>query len=270
MITITENEFQKIARFVKENYGIHLKIEKISLVMGRLQSELSKKNFTSFSQYYDYVVNDETGRAANELIDRISTNHTYFMREKEHFRFFEEQVLPYFAEHKKENSLRLWSAGCSTGEEPYTLAMILSDFESKKKVWNETKILATDISEKVLTKAELGMYTSQSVSVLPSIWRLNYMSKCEEDKFKINDSIKNKILFTKFNLMDEFPFKRRFHTIFCRNVMIYFESKTRIALVNKFYNALETGGYLFIGQSESIIRNDSAFKYIMPSVYRKV
>lgn len=270
MITINEKEFKQLSQLIEKFYGIHLKEEKQSLVMGRLQNELVKKGFNNFSQYYDYVVNDKTGLAANELVDKITTNHTFFLREKEHFNFFADKVLPYFAEFNKENSFRIWSAGCSSGEEPYTLAMILKDFTSKNRAWNEAKILATDISDKVLNKAKMGVYSSESLSVIPSIWKLSYLNKIDNNTFKFKEDITEDILFKKFNLMDRFPFKRKFHTIFCRNVMIYFNNDTRTQLVKKFYDAIEPGGYLFIGQSESIVRHESKFKYIMPSVYRKV
>ncbi len=271
LIPITEQEFQKLAAFIEEQYGIHLKETKKSLVMGRLQSELMKHNFKTFEQYYQYVISDKTGAAANKLIERISTNHTYFLREKEHFTFFANTVLPYLADHTRDRDLRIWSAGCSTGEEPYTLAMIIQDFVRDRDCWDDTRILATDISEKVLKKAMEGIYTKDSVKDLPAFWKLNYIKKIDENHVQLTEQILNQVIFKKFNLMTpRFPFKRKFHVIFCRNVMIYFNKDTRLQLIQKFYDFTEPGGYLFIGQSESINRNETQYQYVMPSVYRKL
>jgi chemotaxis protein methyltransferase CheR len=270
MINITEREFTRLAEFIKSNYGINLKEEKKSLVMGRLNNVLMQKNFHSFSEYYDYLIADTTGDAVALLIDKITTNHTFFMREADHFHYFRDKVLPYLIGKLKEKDLRIWSAGCSTGEEPYTLAMIIDEcLGSEKYLW-DSKILATDISSKVLDIAQRGMYDNEEIATLPIQWRLNYFKKYDSGKSIIADKIRNEVIFRKFNLMEPvFPFKRKFHVIFCRNVMIYFDSNMRNALVNKYYQQLEPGGYLFIGHSESLDRGATRFKYIMPAVYRK-
>ena len=248
MINITEKEFAKLAEFIKTNYGIHLKEGKKSLVIGRLHNVLSQKDFKSFSDYYDYIVSDKTGDAVTVLIDKITTNHTFFMREADHFHYFKSAVLPYLASTVRDKDLRIWSAGCSTGEEPYTLAMILDEyFGSEKMLW-DSKVLATDISGKVLDTAQKGIYDNEEVATLPVQWRLNYFKKHDKEKSILAERIRNEVIYRKFNLMESvFPFKRKFHVIFCRNVMIYFDNKTRDALVNKYYQHLESGGYLFIG-----------------------
>jgi chemotaxis protein methyltransferase CheR len=164
----------------------------------------------------------------------------------------------------------IWSAGCSTGEEPYTIAMIIDEFFADDKKWWDTRILATDISGKVLEKAGLGIYSSESLSYVPVRWRNKYFRKHGENTYIIDDRIKKEIIFRKFNLMEDiYPLRRKFHVIFCRNVMIYFDKITKDRLVEKFYNFTEPGGYLFIGHSESLNRNESGYKYIMPAVYRK-
>lgn len=270
MHTITEQEFFKLASYIKDNYGINLKIEKLSLVTGRLSAILLQKNFDNFSEYYDYVVSDKTGEAATTLINKITTNHTFFMREVDHFNYFRDKVLPLLKIQLRDKDLRLWSAGCSTGEEPYTLAMVIDEYFSKEKYRWDTKILATDISTKVLEKAKKGVYGCEDIEVLPILWRNSYFKKLSENNWELTAKIKNEVIFRKLNLMDEiFPFKKKFHVIFCRNVMIYFDNRTRRELVRKFYNSMEPGGYLFIGHSESLNREDTAFKYIMPAVYRK-
>lgn len=270
MINITEKEFVRLAEFIKVNYGINLKEEKKSLVIGRLNNVLMQKNFSSFSEYYDYVVADKTGDAATLLIDKITTNHTFFMREADHFHYFRDKVLPYLVGTLKEKDLRIWSAGCSTGEEPYTLAMIIDEYLGNEKHLWDSKILATDISGKVLDIAQRGMYDNEEIATLPVQWRLSYFKKFDSGKSIVADKIRNEVIYRKFNLMEPvFPFKRKFHVIFCRNVMIYFDNNTRNTLVNKYYQQLEPGGYLFIGHSESLDRGATRFKYIMPAVYRK-
>ncbi|MBB6216219.1 chemotaxis protein methyltransferase CheR [Anaerosolibacter carboniphilus] len=270
MITITTKEFKQLADYIKVNYGIHLKEEKRSLITGRLHHVLISKNFRSFTEYYDYIVADKAGHAVATLIDKITTNHTFFMRETDHFYFLRDKVLPYLVGTAKDKDLRIWSAGCSSGEEPYTLAMILDEFLGKEKVWWDTKILATDISNSVLDTAQKGIYSNEGIASLPAQWKNSYFKKLNNENSVLIDMIRNEVIYRKFNLMEEvFPFKRKFHVIFCRNVMIYFDNKTKNDLVDKFYDAMEYGGYLFIGHSESLNRDATKFKYIMPAVYRK-
>ena len=257
-------------KYIKTNYGIYLKEEKRSLVTGRLHNVLVQKNFHSFSEYYDYLVTDHSGDAVATLIDKITTNHTYFMREPDHFYYFKDKVLPYLVSSVTAKDLRIWSAGCSSGEEPYTLAMIINDFLGKEKMWWDTKVLATDISTKVLAQAISGIYSNEKIATLSSTWRLNYFHKYGAEQSMISDQIKQEVIYRKFNLMDEyFPFKRKFHVIFCRNVMIYFDAEIKAKLTEKLYDFTEPGGYLFVGHSESLSREQTRFKYVMPAVYRK-
>lgn len=271
MITITDKEFKQLTVYIKENYGINLKEEKRMLVMGRLQSELILHGFSDFSEYYQYIISDKSGNAIEALINKITTNHTFFMREADHFECFKNVVLPYLVNSVTKKDLRIWSAGCSSGEEPYTLAMIVDEFFGKDKIYWDSKILATDISSKVLKEAMSGIYITEEMGTLPPQWRINYLERYDNEKSIFTDKIRNEIIFRKFNLMDEnFPFRKKFHVIFCRNVMIYFDTKTKIELVNKFYDLMEYGGYLFIGHSESLNRDETKFKYIMPAIYRKI
>lgn len=270
MYNITKTEFKKMTDYIKRNYGINIKEEKESLITGRLSNLLIQHNITNFSDYYNYVVSDVTGDAAVELINKITTNHTFFMREADHFDFFKNKVLPYLSNTVTNKDLRIWSAGCSSGQEPYTLAMILDEYFGKEKICWNTKILATDISSKALGNAKNAIYSNEEINMLPSYWKVNYLDKYDDKNYIINEKIRKEIIFRKFNFMDtSFPFKHKFHTIFCRNVMIYFDSDTKCKLVNKFYDLLEDGGYLFIGHSESLNREETKFKYIMPAIYRK-
>ncbi len=270
LITITNEEFKQLASFIEANYGIHLKEEKKSLVLARLNTILLQNNFKSFTEYYNYIVNDKTGVAAAKLMNKITTNHTYFMREPEHFMFFRDVVLPKLKKTVTDHDLRIWSAGCSSGEEAYTLAMIIDEFFGSEKYLWDTRILATDISDNALEKARAGIYSKNNVDSLPLHWRKKYFKNVDESSYAISDKIKNEVIFRKFNLMNEFfNFKRKFHVIFCRNVMIYFDIDTKFNLLDKFYDATVNGGYLFVGHSETFNREMIRYKYLKPAIYIK-
>ena len=269
MLTINEREFVKLTSFLKQNYGINLTAKK-NLVEGRLSNYIVDCGYDSFSNYIDYVFADQSESEVTNLLNKLTTNHTFFMREWKSIEFYRDTILPRIVANSKEKDLRVWSAGCSTGEEPYTLAMINNDFFENNAMRWDTSVLASDISVKVLEKAELGVYDESAISTLLPMWKLKYFRTYKTDKMQIDESLRREVIFRVFNLMqNKFPFKRQFHTIFCRNVMIYFDAQTKIDLINKFYDSIEPGGYLIIGQSESINREYTNFKYIMPSIYRK-
>lgn len=272
MISINDSDFIKLTQFIKENYGINL-IRKRTLIEGRLSNIILEKGFKSFSEYLDYVFNDKTGDEMVILINRLTTNHTYFMREAKHFDYMRNTVLPYLSKSVKDHDLRIWSAGCSTGEEPYTLEMILHDYFDSDSIPWDTQILATDISNRALNIARRGIYSAEAIKDVPAVWKLNYFEKADADgkSYRVREKIRKDVIFREFNLMTkDYPFKRKFHVIFCRNVMIYFDQPTKEALINRFYEITEPGGYLFIGHSESVNREASKYKYVMPAVYRKV
>ncbi|HAN21103.1 MAG: chemotaxis protein CheR [Clostridiales bacterium GWF2_36_10] len=266
---ITEKEFAQLVNYIKTNYGINIKEEKRALLIGRLNNTLLQAGYNNFTEFYNDLVSKKLNQAT--LIDKITTNHTFFMREKEHFIYYKDYVLPFLEKTVINKDLRIWCAACSTGEESYTLAILMDEyFGSSKRLW-DCKVLATDISERVLNEAKLGIYPNVRLETIPPIWRMNYFQHLDENNSVIKDDIKKEVLYRKFNLMEKnFPFKKKFHVIFCRNVMIYFDNETKIKLIKKFYDFMEEGGYLFIGHSESIARNESDFKYIMPAVYRKI
>lgn len=270
VLSITDHEFRQLSDYIKSYYGIDLKEEKRAMVEGRLNNLLRKGKMSSFSEYFGHVLSDKTGSTVAELLNRITTNHTFFMREADHFFYFRDKVLPELKDRIRNRDLRIWSAGCSTGEEPYTIAFIIDEFFGRGKALWDTKILATDISSGVLEYAARGVYSSEAVSKLPAHWLTGYFRRDESGCYKIDDRIRKEVIFRRFNLMDKaFPFRKKFHIIFCRNVMIYFDKQTKAELTRKFYDAMEHGAYLFIGHSESINRGESGFKYVMPSVYRK-
>ncbi len=264
-----DEEFLQLSNYTKTNFGIDLS-DKRTLVESRLYSYLSDRGHQSFPHFFGCLVNDHTGTEATALVNRLTTNYTFFMREPNHFRYFQDSILPYLTSAVKDRDLRIWSAGCSSGEEPYTLAMIMSDYFGKAGFYWDTKILATDISSQVLETALRATYNDVQIKDLPANWKLKYFEPGRKGKRRLVSDIRDAVIFRKFNLMEKiFPFKRKFHVIFCRNVMIYFDSETRRQLLQRFYESTEFGGYLIIGHSESIDRKETGYRYIMPSVYRK-
>lgn len=268
MISMNDKDFERLTGYIKQRYGINL-TSKRTLVEGRLVNVVIRKGFKDYTSYLNNAFSDKTGKEIKEILNILTTNHTFFMREPKHFLYFQKNVLPYLEDKVRDKDLRIWSAGCSTGEEPYTLTMIIDEYFGAKKYNWDTKILATDISERALGTALKGRYLQEQIDSLPQLWKVNYLDKTSESEYEIKHRIKDEVIFRQFNLLDDYPFKREFHVIYCRNVMIYFDYETKMKLVQKFYKCLEPGGYLFIGHSESINVNDSKFKYVIPSVYRK-
>ena len=174
---LTDREFEQLSDYIKKNYGIFLKEDKKSLIETRLADILVKKSISSFSQLYTLLQQDSSGELKKEVAIRITTNYTYFMREEDTFSFFAHNVLPWIERVCKDKSLRVWSAGCSTGEEPYNLAMIIADyFMNKDKAWDK-QILASDISDKVLLSARKGIYSAEKIECLPKQWKNRYLQK---------------------------------------------------------------------------------------------
>ncbi|HHX71946.1 MAG TPA: protein-glutamate O-methyltransferase CheR [Clostridiales bacterium] len=270
-LILNDHEYRLLASFIQKNYGIYLKEEKRTLLSSRLQGLLTEMNCQSFRDFHQRLLADETGEIAVEMINRITTNHTYFMREADHFVFFQKKVLPNLQKTVKDKDLRVWCAACSTGEESYTLAMLIDEFFQEEKYFWDSRILATDISARALDRAVKGVYTTEGIARLPATWRLKYFEQVGENEYQVMDSIRQEVIYRKFNLMEKsFPFRKKFHAIFCRNVMIYFDEQTTYDLVDKFYECTEPGGYLFIGHSETLLRDKTRYRYVMPAVYQRV
>ncbi len=263
----------KFKDLIYKRVGIHLTDIKKPLLVVRLQKVLRRLNFITFSQYYDHVLQDATGEAISELVTQISTNYTYFYREEKHFEFFSTVVLVELQKRLQkygDSQIRVWCAGCSTGEEPYLLAMLMREYFGPGYKNLDAGVLATDISTKVLEIAQNGVYNLESLAKLPKNIRTNYFKKIAEDSVEVIDVVKKDVLFRRYNLMNERPpFKKKFHTIFCRNVMIYFDLDTKNRVIDRFVALLEKGGHLFIGHSETIGREHPGLEYIMPATYRK-
>jgi chemotaxis protein methyltransferase CheR len=275
-IEIDDKEFGLFQQLIYEESGICLTPAKKELVKSRLATRLREKSFTTFKEYYKYVTDhDHTGEEMVCMLDCISTNLTRFFREDAHFDFLISTVIPRMLENKKnlrDNKIRIWSAGCSSGEEPYTISMVVSENITPLNNWN-IKILATDLSTRVLKKAITGVYTKEQLKSVPPQMFSTYFKRLNgntKNLYQIDDSLKNLIAFRRLNLTDSnFPFKGLFDFIFCRNVMIYFDKKTQNDLILKFYKHLSPDGYLFIGHSESLAGTSNKFRYVRPTIYQK-
>ena len=266
---ITDKEFKRVAVYMKDNYGIDLSQKKV-IINGRLENYLRKSNWANLDAYMDALKTDKTGQLDKMLVNYLTTNHTYFMREFEHFEFFKKEVLPW-AQKKAMGTkdLRIWCGAASSGEEPYMIAMTVRDFLGLDCEHWDARILATDISTQALSQAIRGVYDEERMAKIPENWRRHFFHKTKNGGYEVVDEIKQQVIFRKFNLMDPFPFKKKMHTIFLRNVMIYFDEPTKRQVVQKVYDALEPGGYLFIGMTETIDRDSTPFQIIQPSIFRK-
>ncbi len=273
-IQITDQEFKLFRSFIYENFGINLTDAKRALLMNRLQKILKRKNLSSFKEYYELVRNDKTLTQLSELVDAVSTNHTFFFRERAHFDFMVEKALPEIVpqlEKRGKKDLRIWCAASSTGEEPYVMGMLVMEYLGANYRHWSAGVLATDISNDALSAAINGVYSYERISQVPQKLQAVYFEKLGPDKFRVKEKLRKEVLFRRFNLMNEvFPFKKPFHIIFCRNVMIYFDQKTRERLVNRLFDFTASGGYLFIGNAETLGRGESPYRYIAPSIYQRV
>ena len=254
--TITPKEFENFRALIYQECGISLNESKKTLLVSRLSKRLRTLELDSFQAYYDMVAGETEGEEFTLLLDLVSTNKTDFFREPKHFDFLREQILPTLQSTRR---VRIWSSASSSGEEPYTITMTLYDSVPDPERW-DFKILASDISTRVLARAASGVYEDERVRDLPPdlIERHFLEGKGERaGMIKVKPHLIEMVRYRRINLMDEaFPVKEPLDLIFCRNVMIYFDRPTQAQLVTKFYRYLKPGGYLFIGHSESLQRLD--------------
>ncbi len=269
LIHISQSEFQALFTFVKKNYGVNLE-KKQTLIEGRMTNYLRDKGIESFQQYLDILFKDSSGQEATNLINRLTTNYSYFMREPEHYEFLKKVVLPQLVQtHSRDHDLRIWSAGCSAGQEAYTTAMVIDEFFGMQKAQWDATFLATDISKNVLDKATQGIYEGENLKDIPPAWKNKYFVKTGPDLYQVNERIRSQVVFRTLNLMEPFSFRKPMDLIFCRNVMIYFDADTKRRLVDKFYDSMAEGGYFLIGHSETIDRSVSRFRYLKPAIYQR-
>lgn len=267
MVRLNDMEFNEIVTFVKTHYGIDLSKKK-QLVESRLQSVLLEKGLTNFGDYFELIKMNNSAEVTT-MLNKLTTNHTYFLREPAHFDFLKNVFLPKQEKTNLKKDIRIWSAGCSSGEEAFTTIMVMMEYFGMQKSNWDFGILATDISAKAMQAAQTGFYSEESLKNIPPAWLKKYFTRKPNDCFELNKEVREQVTFRTLNLMEHFAFKQPFDLIFCRNVMIYFDQPTKNALINKFYDVLKPGGYLFIGHSETVQRDSSKFLYIEPSIYQK-
>lgn len=265
-MSISESDFNRLVKFVQSKYGLDLH-QKRQLVNSRLASTVKNMGFRNFTEYVDYLLKKGTGDDINQLLSRLTTNYTYFMREVESFDYFTRVILPEVVRrHEKDRCLSIWSAACSSGEEPYNISMYIMDYLGPKAAQWDTRLLASDISLDALNKAKRGVY--ELPDTIPPHWKKNYFKPAGGKMFEVAPQIKNNVIFKQFNLMDPIQFKRKFDVIFCRNVMIYFDQPTKMALARRMYDATVHGGYLVISKAENL-PGELPYDRVATSIFKK-
>ncbi len=271
--SLPDRDFNRLAEFIYTECGIKLPPAKKTMLEARLHKRLRVLGLDNYTAYCDYLFTPKgMEMELISLIDTVTTNTTEFFREPKHFDILTQKVLPdYLNRHSISEPLRLWSAGCSTGEEPYTLSMVLSEYAHATPGFR-FGILATDISTQVLERAMRATYTEDRVKGISMEYKRRYMlrgkNKCV-GLIRFAKELRDHVRFQRLNFMEEFSFDKPMHIIFCRNVIIYFDRKTQENLLSRFCGCLERGGYLFIGHSESITGMDLPLTPIAPTVYRR-
>jgi chemotaxis protein methyltransferase CheR len=272
-IEITPDEYDLVRKLVYERAGINLGDNRQHLVQARLAKRIRMLSLSGFREYFKFLESDRNKDEMIRLIDAICTNTTFFFREADHFDFLAESLRSRIRDEnwdQKRYTLRIWSAACSSGEEPYTLAMVvqkvLREFPSI-----DFKILATDLSQKILAQAMTGRYDAQKLKIVPEEYRrtcFRPVNGSRGTQFEIVPELRKQITFVNFNLMTpEFPFKFGFDYVLCRNVMIYFDRKTQEGLINRIARHIRPGGHLIVGHSESLNGLSHKMKYVKPTIY---
>lgn len=267
-LSISDADFRRLTGFIQETYGINL-TQKRQLITSRLSSSVIKMGYEDFGPFIERLLTQRRPDDIELVLNKLTTNYTFFMREQEHFVFFQKEILPDLVRrHQRDKVLSIWSAGCATGEEPYTISMYLKDFLGPEaRAW-DTRVLATDISQRVLDTAQKGIY--ELPDSVPAEWKRKYfLPEGETGRYRVSPVIRDNVIFRTFNLMDPIRFRLKFDVIFCRNVMIYFDQKTKEALARRFFEATVPGGYLLIGHSETLDRS-SGYHFLSPAIFQKI
>jgi chemotaxis protein methyltransferase CheR len=262
-IELADEEFRLLASFIYDYAGLHFDESSRFLLESRLQNRLKEHHFDSFLKYYQYLLYHQDRLAElNTMLDIVTTNETYFFREMNQLEAFAEEILPELAAKKaRTKRLRIWSAGCSTGEEPYTLAMLIQQSRLFDSSWN-IDIIGTDISQRVLRTARKAVYSQSSFRATEEDQVARWFNKLEDGKFAVGESIRSMVHFGHLNLMDEkmMGLIGECDAIMCRNVIIYFDKNAKAKVVNSFFKKIAAGGYLLLGHSESLMNLTTVFK----------
>ncbi len=270
----TDKDFKNLSDFIYSNYGINLYPNKKILVKSRLLKRLKVTGIKSYSEYCDFVLNHDTDRLELvEMINQISTNKTDFFRESKHFDFLSNMLTDKFLNNPVKQDITLWSAGCSSGEEPYTIGMVLENIKETKSNFNY-QIFASDISTDVLKHASRAIYSYSVVNQIPQSFRSKYLLKSKDklrEHIRITAKLRNRVEFFRYNLLNpKSAIKNPVDIIFCRNTLIYFDRQTQEKVVKKLLNSLKKSGYLFLGHSESLINMKLPLLQVGTSIYQKV
>ncbi|MCO7226116.1 protein-glutamate O-methyltransferase CheR [Pleionea sp. CnH1-48] len=265
----TKTDFDQVRSLIFNQAGINLAEHKFDMVYGRLARRLRELKLSTVKEYLQSLESAEDEMV--NFINAITTNLTYFFREEHHFDYLKNTVIDELvAKHKHDQRIRVWSAGCSTGEEPYSISMTLSSLIAGRKNW-DIKILATDLDTNVLDKARTGVYECEKVDKLPSsVISMGFNRGKQADLYQVKSRIRSAIHFKHLNLMKPWPMKGAFDVIFCRNVLIYFNKETQQKLIRRFYDKLTPGGYLMLGHSESIGEMGAKFESKGKTIFCKV
>ncbi|MFT4080054.1 CheR family methyltransferase [Rhodomicrobium lacus] len=270
----TAADFQTIVGIVYKRSGIVLNAHKRDMTYSRLSRRLRALGLRSFRDYCALLESREGDGEASFLIDAITTNLTKFFREAHHFDFLKEHVLAPGAQRRngERSHIRLWSAGCSTGEEPYSIAMVAAALQREAMADWDLRVLATDLDTNVVKKARAGIYPRACLENVPAAMRETFFERRPEDRntVQVRRNIQDLVSIRQLNLLSPWPFHGKFDAIFCRNVMIYFDAATKAALIERFHAQLKEGGWLFVGHSESLLDHQARFKLCGRTVYRKI
>lgn len=267
---LEQEQFSTICELLKRLSGIALRPGKEALVQARLSGRLQALGLNSFNGYIEYLHRDTSGAELRLMVDILTTNKTSFFRESEHFDYLATSIFPAFRDTR--TPLRVWSAGCSCGAEPYSIAIALCE-SLPDRVQQDCRILATDISTQALAIAREGTYPKEILAQTPVEMIDKYFSVIDRDQsvlYRVNTQLKSLVWFAHLNLIAPWPMRGPFDVIFCRNVMIYFDQKTVESLVNKLWGLLPLGGYLFIGHTENLIHTSHKFRYVQPAIYQRI
>ena len=267
-----DKDFNRIRQLVKSLTGINLSDAKKDMVYSRLARRIRDLGLRDFTSYCDLISQDESEETGN-FINAITTNLTSFFREVHHFDYLAKTVIPYLVEQRKdERRIRVWSAGCSTGEEPYSLAMTFAENMPVNEHW-DVKILATDLDTNVIATAKAGLYAEERMTGVSNLRIKKWFQKGRGEhagSVRVRPEIRDYITFKQLNLMGDWPMRGQFDVIFCRNVVIYFDKPTQAILFDRYANQLKNDGYLFVGHSESLHKVTKRFDLIGHTTYRKV